>query len=69
MFGWLTIAMVVAVVIELAVGGYLLAKSQVGCSSLCGGSLDIVVTMGWVFGITLVLNLAALVFILLLSKK
>lgn len=65
MYGVLVIASVLAVIIEFAVSGFMLLRSQAGCLSLCGNSLDVMIIIGWMFGITFVAILVSFIFIAL----
>lgn len=68
MYGYLALAAILAVIVEFVLAGYLLLRSQAHCSSLCGDSLNVMITMGWVFGVTFVLLLTGFLFIALNKK-
>lgn len=68
MYGWLAIVSIVAVVVEFGIAGFLLLRSQAGCSSLCGDSLNAMILVAWMFGITLVALVASMLFIMLNKK-
>ncbi len=69
MYGWLVIVSVLAVIVEFIISGTMLLKSQAGCSSLCGDSLDAMITIGWMFGITFMVITVSFIFIALNKSK
>lgn len=68
MYGWLAIIFIIAVVIEFIIAGFLLLRSQAGCSSLCGDSFNSMILIAWMFGVTFAILVTAMLFIGLNKK-
>lgn len=69
LYGWLVIISILAVIVEFIISGAMLLKSQAGCSSLCGNSLDAMIIIGWMFGITFMAISVSFIFIALNKSK